>query len=141
MEGWALYSELLAKEMGAYGNPYTDFGRLVTEIWRAIRLVVDTGLHSKGWSEMQAREFFYENSPIAEGQVISEVRRYMVWPGQATAYKMGMLKIIELRGKAQDALGDKFDIRSFHDAVLGGGALPLPVLERVIDDWIAQQKG
>lgn len=141
VEGWALYSELLAKEMGAYGNPYTDFGRLVTEIWRAIRLVVDTGLHSKGWSEMQAREFFYENSPIAEGQVISEVRRYMVWPGQATAYKMGMLKIIELRGKAQEALGDKFDIRSFHDAVLGGGALPLPVLERVIDDWIAQQKG
>ena len=140
IEGWALYSELLSKEMGAYNNPYSDFGRLITEMWRAIRLVVDTGLHSKGWSEMQARQYFYDNSPIAEGQVISEVRRYLVWPGQATAYKMGMLKIMELRAKAKDALGDKFDIRGFHDAVLGGGAVPLPVLERVINDWIDSQK-
>ena len=140
VEGWALYSELLSKEMGAYGNPYTDFGRLITEMWRAIRLVVDTGLHSKGWTEMEARQFFYDNSPIAEGQVISEVRRYLVWPGQATAYKMGMLKIMELRTKAKDALGDKFDIRGFHDAVLGGGAVPLPVLERIVNDWIDSQK-
>lgn len=140
IEGWALYSELLSKEMGAYNNPYSDFGRLITEMWRAIRLVVDTGLHSKGWSEMQARQYFYDNSPIAEGQVISEVRRYLVWPGQATAYKMGMLKIMELRAKAKDVLGDKFDIRGFHDAVLGGGAVPLPVLERVINDWIDSQK-
>jgi uncharacterized protein (DUF885 family) len=140
VEGWALYSELLSKEMGAYGNPYTDFGRLITEMWRAIRLVVDTGLHSKGWTEMEARQFFYDNSPIAEGQVISEVRRYLVWPGQATAYKMGMLKIMELRTKAKDALGEKFDIRGFHDAVLGGGAVPLPVLERIVNDWIDSQK-
>ncbi|HSG60056.1 MAG TPA: DUF885 domain-containing protein [Pseudomonadales bacterium] len=140
VEGWALYSELLSKEMGAYNNPYSDFGRLITEMWRAIRLVVDTGLHSKGWSEMQARQYFYDNSPIAEGQVISEVRRYLVWPGQATAYKMGMLKIIELRAKAENVLGDKFDIRGFHDAVLGGGAVPLPVLERVINDWIDSQR-
>jgi uncharacterized protein (DUF885 family) len=140
IEGWALYSELLSKEMGAYNNPYSDFGRLITEMWRAIRLVVDTGLHSKGWSEMQARQYFYDNSPIAEGQVISEVRRYLVWPGQATAYKMGMLKIMELRAKAKQELGDKFDIRGFHDAVLGGGAVPLPVLERVINDWIDSQK-
>ncbi len=140
IEGWALYSELLSKEMGAYNNPYSDFGRLITEMWRAIRLVVDTGLHSKGWSEMQARQYFYDNSPIAEGQVISEVRRYLVWPGQATAYKMGMLKIMELRAKAKDVLGDKFDIRGFHDAVLGGGAVPLSVLERVINDWIDSQK-
>lgn len=140
IEGWALYSELLSKEMGAYNNPYSDFGRLITEMWRAIRLVVDTGLHSKGWSEMQARQYFYDNSPIAEGQVISEVRRYLVWPGQATAYKMGMLKIMELRAEAKQKLGDKFDIRGFHDAVLGGGAVPLPVLERVINDWIDSQK-
>jgi uncharacterized protein (DUF885 family) len=140
VEGWALYSELLSKEMGAYNNPYSDFGRLITEMWRAIRLVVDTGLHSKGWSEMQARQYFYDNSPIAEGQVISEVRRYLVWPGQATAYKMGMLKIMELRAKAKETLGDKFDIRGFHDAVLGGGAVPLPVLERMINDWIDSQR-
>lgn len=136
VEGWALYAELLAKEMGAYQNPYTDFGRLVAEMWRAIRLVVDTGIHSKGWTEAQAIQYFQDNSPIADGQIKSEVRRYFVWPGQATAYKIGMLKILELREKAQAELGDNFDIRQFHDIVLGGGSLPLPVLEKTVTNWL-----
>ena len=139
VEGWALYAEQVAEEMGAYENPYTLFGRYITEIWRAIRLVVDTGIHAKGWSEEQAVQYFLDNSPIAEGQVRSEVQRYFVIPGQATAYKIGMLKILELRGKAQQALGDKFDIRGFHDVVLGGGSVPLSVLERRVDQWIAAQ--
>ena len=139
-EGWALYSELLAKEMGAYQNPYSDFGRLITEMWRAVRLVVDTGLHSKGWNEQQAIDYFLEKTPIAQGAVISEVRRYIVWPGQATAYKIGMLKILELREKAKAELGDKFDIRAFHDTVLGGGALPLNVLEKRVNNWVARVK-
>ncbi|WP_215397644.1 DUF885 domain-containing protein [Rheinheimera oceanensis] len=139
-EGWALYSELLAKEMGAYQNPYSDFGRLITEMWRAVRLVVDTGLHSKGWNEQQAIDYFLEKTPIAQGAVISEVRRYIVWPGQATAYKIGMIKILELRSNAQKELGDKFDIRAFHDTVLGGGALPLSVLEKRVNNWIASVK-
>lgn len=138
VEGWALYSELLAKEMGAYQNPYSDFGRLVTEMWRAIRLVVDTGIHTKGWTEEQAVEYFKQNSPISEGQIRSEVQRYFVMPGQATGYKIGMIKILELRNKAQQALGDKFDIRAFHDVVLGGGAVPITLLEQTIDDWIEQ---
>ncbi|WP_100643830.1 DUF885 domain-containing protein [Alteromonas facilis] len=140
VEGWALYSELLAKEMGAYENPYSDFGRMVTEMWRAIRLVVDTGIHAKGWTEQQAIEYFQQNSPVPIGQIQSEVRRYFVWPGQATGYKIGMIKILELREKAQQALGDKFDIRQFHDIVLGGGAVPLPILERLIDEWIASKQ-
>ena len=140
VEGWALYAETLAKEMGAYQNPFSDFGRLVTEMWRAIRLVVDTGIHAKGWTEQQAIEYFKQNSPISEGQIISEVQRYFVMPGQATSYKIGMLKIIELRQRAKDALGDKFDIRAFHDTVLGGGQLPLQVLERKVDNWIASQQ-
>ncbi|GAB2914165.1 DUF885 domain-containing protein [Rheinheimera gaetbuli] len=140
VEGWALYSELLAKEMGAYQNPYSDFGRLITEMWRAVRLVVDTGLHSKGWTEQQAIDYFLEKTPIAQGAVISEVRRYIVWPGQATAYKIGMIKILQLRDKARQELGDNFDIRAFHDTVLGGGALPLDVLEKRVDNWIASVK-
>ncbi len=139
-EGWGLYSELLAKEMGAYQNDYSDFGRLITEIWRAVRLVVDTGLHAKGWNEQQAIAYFKDKTPIAEGAVVSEVRRYIVWPGQATAYKIGMLKILELRSYAQQALGDKFDIRGFHDTVLGGGALPLDILERRVHSWVKTQK-
>ncbi|MCA8895122.1 MAG: DUF885 domain-containing protein, partial [Amphiplicatus sp.] len=139
-EGWALYSELLAKEMGAYQDPYSDFGRLTTEIWRAIRLVIDTGVHSKGWTEEEAVKYFMDNSPAAEGQIRSEVQRYIVWPGQATSYKIGMLKILELREKAKAALGDKFDIRAFHDTVLGGGALPLDILERRVDEWIEATK-
>ena len=138
-EGWGLYSELLAKEMeGTYTDPYSDFGRLGSEIWRAIRLVLDTGLHAKGWTEEQAVQYFLDNSAITEAQARSEVQRYMVLPGQATSYKIGMLKILELREKAEQALGDKFDIRGFHDAVLGGGAVPLSVLEAMIDQWIAE---
>jgi uncharacterized protein (DUF885 family) len=139
-EGWALYSELLAKEMGAYKDPYSDFGRLSTEIWRAIRLVVDTGLHTKGWTEPQAVDYFTENSPQASGAIRSEVQRYIVWPGQATAYKIGMQRILDLREKAQRELGDRFDIRGFHDTVLGGGAMPLDILERRVDEWIASRK-
>lgn len=139
-EGWALYSELLAKEMGAYDDPYSDFGRLSTEIWRAIRLVVDTGVHAKGWSEQEAVDYFLANSSLAEGAIRSEVQRYIVWPGQATSYKIGMMKIVELREKAQAELGQKFDIKAFHNTVLGGGALPLEILERRVDDWIANSK-
>jgi uncharacterized protein (DUF885 family) len=137
VEGWGLYAELLAKEMGAYRDPYTDLGRLASELWRAIRLVVDTGLHAKGWTEQQAVEYFEASSPVSAGQIRSEVRRYIILPGQATAYKVGMLKILELRATAQAALGEKFDIRGFHDVVLGGGALPLPILEQRVADWIA----
>ncbi|WKD50278.1 DUF885 domain-containing protein [Microbulbifer spongiae] len=140
-EGWALYSEKLAKEMGAYEDPYNLFGHLTAEMWRAIRLVVDTGMHAKGWSEEQAVEYFLENSAIPETAVRSEVRRYLVWPGQATAYKIGMLKIQELRRQAEEQLGDKFDIRGFHDTVLGGGALPIPVLESRVARWVKSVQG
>ncbi|WDI30316.1 DUF885 domain-containing protein [Hyphococcus flavus] len=140
IEGWALYAEYLAKEMGAYDDPYSDFGRLSSELWRAIRLVVDTGLHAKGWTEEEAVTYFQENSAAPEGQIRSEVQRYIVAPGQATAYKIGMLKILELRSNARNELGEKFDIRGFHDTVLGGGALPLSILERRVDEWIAAEK-
>jgi uncharacterized protein (DUF885 family) len=126
--------------MGGYQDPYSDFGRLGAEIWRAIRLVVDTGLHAKRWTEQQAVDYFLANGPTSEGQVRSEIRRYIVTPGQATAYKVGMLKILELRERATEALGDRFDIRGFHDTVLGGGALPLSILERRVDDWIARER-
>ena len=141
VEGWALYSELLAKEMGAYQDPYADFGRLTTEMWRAIRLVVDTGLHSKGWTEQQAIDYFSENSPEPLASVTAEVRRYIVWPGQATSYKVGMLKILELREYAEAELGEAFDIRDFHDVILGGGALPLDLLERRVETWVENTKG
>ena len=136
-EGWGLYAERLAKEMGAYEDPYSDFGRLTTEIWRAIRLVVDTGLHAKRWTEDEAVDYFMANSSAAEGQIRAEVERYIVMPGQATAYKIGMLKIQELRARADASLGDAFDIREFHDTVLGGGGLPLSILERRVEEWIA----
>ncbi|QFT76082.1 DUF885 family protein [Erythrobacter sp. THAF29] len=139
-EGWALYSELLAKEMGAYEDPYSDFGRLTNEMWRAIRLVVDTGIHSKGWSEQQAVDYFLENSPMPETTVRSEVRRYFVLPGQATSYKIGMIRIQELRAMAERELGEDFDIRGFHDTVLGGGAVPLNILEQRVNRWVNSQK-
>ncbi|MCW8127735.1 DUF885 domain-containing protein [Microbulbifer halophilus] len=138
IEGWALYSEKLSSEMGQFEDPYKDFGRLTAEMWRAIRLVVDTGLHAKGWSQQQAEEFFLENSAVPESAVRSEVRRYLTLPGQATSYKIGMLKIFELREKAKQQLGDQFDIRGFHDTVLGGGALPLPMLEARVNRWIEE---
>jgi uncharacterized protein (DUF885 family) len=137
-EGWGLYAEWLAREMpGTYQDPYSRFGRLGSEIWRAIRLVVDTGLHSKGWSQEEAVQYFLANSATTEAQARSEIRRYMVLPGQATSYKIGMLRIQELRRKAESALGPRFDVRAFHDTVLGGGALPLTILERRVDRWIA----
>lgn len=139
-EGWALYTELLAKEMGGYEDPYSDFGRLSSEIWRAIRLVVDTGIHAKGWSEEEAVQYALENSPNPETAVRSEVQRYYVLPGQATSYKIGMIRIQELRTKAEVELGEKFDIRGFHDTVLGGGSVPLRLLEKQVDSWIEATK-
>jgi uncharacterized protein (DUF885 family) len=136
-EGWGLYAETLSKEMGFLTDSYSDFGRLSGEIWRAIRLVVDTGLHAKGWSESQAIEYFLANSPLSETTVRSEVRRYLVTPGQATAYKIGQLTIQRLREEAKKALGPKFDHRTFHDTALGGGSVPLSVLEGRIRRWIA----
>ncbi|MEQ1781393.1 MAG: DUF885 domain-containing protein [Hyphomonadaceae bacterium] len=140
-EGWGLYSEALSKDMGFYTDPYSDYGRLSAEIWRAIRLVVDTGIHSKGWTEEQGVKYFTDNSSIAASAIKSEVRRYIVWPGQATCYKIGMIKIQELRALAQKELGDKFTYGGFHDTVLGGGALPLPVLEARVKRWIEKTKG
>jgi uncharacterized protein (DUF885 family) len=140
-EGWGLYSEWLAKEMGGFEDPYSDFGRLGGEIWRAIRLVVDTGLHAKQWSEERAVQYFLDNSPQPEGAVRSEIQRYITTPGQATAYKIGMLKIQEVRRNAEAALGEDFDIREFHDVVLGAGALPLPLLEARVDRWIRESQG
>ena len=135
-EGWALYSEFLAKEMGGYLDPYSEFGRLAGEMWRAIRLVVDTGIHAMGWPQERAVEYFLDNSPIPEGAVISEVERYFAWPGQATAYKVGMMNIQEARARAEATLGDDFDIRQFHDVVLGAGAVPMPLMHRRVNRWI-----
>lgn len=136
IEGWGLYVELLAKEMGFYQDPYSDFGRLGREIWRAIRLVVDTGIHAKGWSEAQALAFYTANSPQPVGKIRSEIRRYFVSPGQATSYKVGMVKILALRQEAREALGARFDQRTFHDLVLSAGALPLPILEPRVRRWV-----
>jgi uncharacterized protein (DUF885 family) len=140
-EGWGLYCEKLAKELGAYQDPYSDFGRLTTEIWRAIRLVVDTGLHSKGWTEEQSVRYFTENSPNAPAQIRAEVRRYIIMPGQATGYKIGMMKMLELRKRAQERLGSKFDIRGFHDTILGRAQMPLDLLDSRVNRWIEEQAG
>jgi uncharacterized protein (DUF885 family) len=140
-EGWALYSERLGKEVGFYTDPYSDYGRLQDELLRAIRLVVDTGLHHKKWTREQVVDFFHDHSTIDEPSVQNETNRYIVWPGQALAYKIGQLTILRLREKAQTALGDKFDIKAFHDTVLAAGALPLDVLEARIDSWIASSGG
>lgn len=140
-EGWGLYAEWLAREMpGTYTDPYSEYGRLTSEMWRAIRLVVDTGMHAKGWTQKQAVAYFAENSSIPTEAIEAEVRRYITWPGQATAYKIGMIKIQQLRAKAEAELGGDFDIRRFHDAILGGGAMPLTLLERRIDQWIVDEK-
>ena len=141
VEGWALYSEWLAKEMpGTYQDPLSEFGRLGSEIWRGIRLVVDTGLHSKGWTKQQAIDYFLANSAITEAQAKAEIERYITWPGQATGYKIGMIRIQELRADAEEKLGEDFDIRGFHDAVLGGGGLPLDLLEKRVDQWVESVK-
>jgi uncharacterized protein (DUF885 family) len=139
-EGWALYAERLGKEVGLYTNPYNDYGRLQGELLRAIRLVVDTGLHHKHWSRDQVVQFFHQHSAADEVEVQSETDRYIVSPGQALAYKIGQLKILELRERARRELGAKFDLRAYHDEVLGAGALPLDVLEERIDRWIAAVK-
>jgi uncharacterized protein (DUF885 family) len=139
-EGWALYAEQLAYEIGLYqDDPYGNIGRLQAEAFRAARLVVDTGLHAKKWSYDRAVEFMIENTGLPRDMVETEVARYIVWPGQATAYKIGMLKILELRQRAMDALGDRFDLKAFHNIVLSNGSLPLGILDRVVDDWIAAQ--
>ena len=139
-EGWALYTEKLAKELGFYQDPYSEYGRLQSEIHRAIRLVVDTGLHHKRWTREQVVQYFHDHSAIDEVTVQSETDRYIAWPGQALGYKIGELKILELRERARAALGKKFDIRQFHDEVLGSGVLPLDVLEERINEWIKSQK-
>ena len=138
-EGWGLYSERLGKEIGLYQDPYSDYGRLEADIWRAIRLVVDTGVHSQHWTRQQMVDYFHEHSAIDETNIQAEVDRYIAWPGQALGYKMGQLKILELKQRAQTALGPKFDIRAFHDVILDSGALPLDVLEQRVDSWIATQ--
>ena len=139
-EGWGLYSEFIPKEMGFYSDPYSDFGRLAMELWRAARLVVDTGLHHKKWSREEAIAYLQENTPNPKGDTVNAIERYIAMPGQATAYKIGMLKILELRGRAQEALGEKFDVRGFHDVVLSNGPVPLDILEENVDSWIAEQK-
>jgi len=140
VEGWALYAESLGGELGFYRDPYSKFGQLTYEMWRACRLVVDTGIHAKGWSREQAIKYMVDNTAKSEQDVTVEVDRYIAWPGQALAYKLGELKIKELRAKAQRELGPKFDIRRFHNAVLDNGPLPLETLEREINAWIATQK-
>lgn len=140
-EGWGLYSEELAKDMGFYTDPYSDFGRLGMELWRACRLVVDTGIHDKRWSREQAIQYLKDNTPNPQGDIEKAIERYIVYPGQATAYLIGKLKIMELRGRAQAALGERFDFRRFHDVVLESGPVPLDILERRVDAWIAAEKG
>ena len=140
VEGWGLYSERLGIEMGLYDTPAKQMGRLSYEMWRATRLVVDTGIHSKGWTKQQAVDFMTENTALSAANIDAEVNRYITWPGQALAYKIGELKIRELRTRAEEALGDRFDLRAFHDAVLENGAVPLNVLEEQVNRWIAEQE-
>ncbi|HET8817034.1 MAG TPA: DUF885 domain-containing protein, partial [Pseudidiomarina sp.] len=139
-EGWALYTEQLMADLGFYNDdPYGDIGRLQAELFRAIRLVVDTGIHAKRWTREEAIDYMASNGGMTMSDVVSEIERYIVMPGQATSYKMGMLKFVELRAKARDTLGERFDIRDFHDVILKNGSMPLPILERLIDNYIAAQ--
>lgn len=140
VEGWALYAERLGKEVGFYQDPYSEYGRLQNDIWRAVRLVVDTGVHYKHWSRQQMVDYFHAHTALDEPSIQSEVDRYIAWPGQALAYKAGQLNIIEMREKARRELGDRFDLRAFHDAVLSKGALPLDVLDDQLNAWIKQRK-
>jgi uncharacterized protein (DUF885 family) len=141
VEGWALYAEQLGKEVGFYQGPVSDYGRLSSELFRAVRLVVDTGIHAKGWSRDQVVEFFHKSGAVDEPTIQSETDRYISWPAQALSYKLGQLKFRELRDRAQKELGPKFDIRKFHDEMLDGGTLPLDMLEERTEKWIAEQKG
>jgi len=140
IEGWGLYSESLGPELGMYKDPYSKYGQLTYEMWRAIRLVVDTGIHAFNWSREDAINFFLKNSAKTKNDITVEVDRYIAWPGQALAYKIGELKLKELKGKAKNELGEKFDIRAFHDLVLSEGAVPLSVLENMVEDWIKMKK-
>jgi len=140
IEGWGLYSELLPKEIGLYQDPYADFGRLAMELWRAARLVVDTGIHAKKWSREQAIQYLVDNTPNPEGDAVKAIERYIVMPGQATAYMVGMIKLLELRELAKSELGERFDIREFHNVVLKNGAVPLDVLEQLVKDYIAGKR-
>jgi len=140
IEGWGLYAEQLGKEVGLYQDPVSDYGRLTSELFRAVRLVVDTGIHSKGWTRDQVVDFFRKSGAVDEPTIQSETDRYIAWPAQALAYKLGQLKFRELRERAQKELAPKFDLRSFHDEMLNGGTLPLDLLDARTDKWIAQQK-
>ncbi len=139
VEGWGLYSEDLGYDLGLYKDPYSKFGALTYEMWRAVRLVVDTGMHYKGWTRQQAIDFFMENAAKAEHDIVNEIDRYIAWPGQALAYKVGQLKMRSLRADAERRLGDSFDIRAFHDHLLGAGALPLDILQQRMDTWVASR--
>jgi uncharacterized protein (DUF885 family) len=139
VEGWGLYSERLGYDLGLYSDPYSRFGQLTYDMWRAVRLVVDTGMHYKGWTRQQAIDFFKDNAAKTEHDIINEIDRYILWPGQALAYKIGQLKILELRERAELQLGDDFDIRAFHDELLGAGALPLDLLEQRMNRWLASR--
>jgi uncharacterized protein (DUF885 family) len=140
VEGWGLYAETLGRELGVYTDPYQYFGYLDSQLFRAIRLVVDTGIHSKGWTRDRTIQYILDNSSRGRSNATAETERYIAMPGQALAYKIGQLKISELRARAEQALGPRFDIRAFHEQVLMSGALPLAVLEKKIDDWIVGTK-
>ena len=139
-EGWALYSERLGYDLGLYKDPYSRFGQITYDQWRAVRLVVDTGMHHMGWTRQQAIDYFMANAAKTETDIVNEIDRYIAWPGQALGYKIGQLKILELRDRAQKALGDRFDIRAFHDTILATGAVPLEILEQTVDAWVGAQR-
>jgi uncharacterized protein (DUF885 family) len=139
IEGWGLYSEMIPKEIGLYADPYSDFGRLAMELWRACRLVVDTGIHAKKWTRQQGIDYYVNNTPNPKPDAVKMVERHVVMPSQATAYKIGMLKIVQLRESAKAKLGDKFSLPEFHNVVLKNGAIPLSVLEDLVNEWVASK--